>query len=866
MNLALSSRRAQLVALILTALIAHALILAPLPLLLRAIATLILTGFLPGLLLVEWLVGDRPASRLDLWERVLYSIGAGASIIVITMLLLSYRPGPLLRWQTFAAFDLILIILALGVILRPQVSLNEPSATDNLATEWTPVWTTVPRGWFWVGFITLALVAAFLRLPNLDYSEFQGDETRALLRTAEMIQGYDDALMTHKKGPAEILLPASIYSLVDRINEVTARLPFGLLNLTGLFAIFLLGWRMFGAVAGWSAAMILALDGYFIGFARIVQYQSIVFCLVVLTVLILYRLVRVPRLLPNYLTLAAIFLATAMLAHYEGALAVIPGSFLLFVLWRRGVSLARLGHAMVFPLLIGAAILGAFYIPFVLHPAFGVTYAYITVNRIGTTFPYNNLVDFFERTTLYNTTYALALLILITVIGVVRLYWRNLPRALAWVAIALFMSGMALTLVNPTWLMLGGNDQTWLFFALAFGVAWLAPRLSLEERTVWLWFGVPAIFMLFFTLTPNTHVYGFIIGWSLVVGMIIEASYQALTRWFSIPKVRMAGASVAAILILAFGNYATWYFVLTDLEVLRNWRVLRPQGYWTPYEMPTNMSIFGFPLQNGWKAVGALYADGILDAPFTLHGKEPVADWYTRGEGYCPRDHVYYLWHESVEPLEQGYNQVVRQQIEEQGYQLFGEITVNEQPRLAIYKASEAPLTPQRFAVEDYTARFDQELSGPLFEEDGPSAAPQIQQPLDFRFGDSIRLLGYSLQGQDTVPGGGVNLTLYWQADAPVAYPYSIFTQVIDRSDGYKAGQRDGEPVCNTLPTDLWQPGETIVDRYTIPLAADARPGTYTLLIGMYDREGDERVEIFTPEGNSVGDGLGIDEVRIAQP
>ncbi len=36
--------------------------------------------------------------------------------------------------------------------------------------------------------------------------------------------------------------------------------------------------------------MILALDGYFIGFARIVQYQSIVFCLVVLTVLVLYRL------------------------------------------------------------------------------------------------------------------------------------------------------------------------------------------------------------------------------------------------------------------------------------------------------------------------------------------------------------------------------------------------------------------------------------------------------------------------------------------------------------------------------------------------------------------------------------------------
>src|SRR5699024_3080249 len=158
----------------------------------------------------------------------------------------------------------------------------------------------------------LALVAGFLRFYQLHYSEFQGDETRGVLRTAEAIQGLEDTLYIHKKGPGEILLPASIYSLMDRFNEVSARLPSTLPNMTGLFAIFLLGWRMFGAVAGWSAAMILALDGYLLGFARIVQYQSMVFCLVVLTVLVLYRLVRVPRLLPNYLTLAATFLAAAI--------------------------------------------------------------------------------------------------------------------------------------------------------------------------------------------------------------------------------------------------------------------------------------------------------------------------------------------------------------------------------------------------------------------------------------------------------------------------------------------------------------------------------------------------------------------------
>ena len=111
-----------------------------------------------------------------------------------------------------------------------------------------------------------------------------------------------------------------------------------------------------------------------------------------------------------------------------------------------------------------------------------------------------------------------------------------------------------------------------------------------------------------------------------------------------------------------------------------------------------------------------------------------------------------------------------------------------------------------------------------------------------------------------------MSLTLYWQATAPVPAAYSVFTQVIDRADDYKAGQRDGEPGCNLFPTDAWQPGDIIADRYYIPLAADARPGTYTMLIGMYDREADVRLPITTPDGAPVGDSLGIDEVRIGAP
>ena len=854
------------------ALIANLLILAGLPLMWEAGVILLLTGLLPGWLFVDWLLGGPGRTLPEPWERTLYAVAAGCAIIVITLLLLSYIPGPLAWQHALLAFDLILLLL-FGLLWRRGRA--APPAEPPDETQADDAWPDIlapsrpqASGWLIAGVISLALVGGALRFTDLAYTEFQGDEARAVLRAAEAIQGYHDALLTHKKGPVEILLPTDIYLLAGRINEATVRLPFALINLAGLFAVFLLGWRLYHPVAGWAAAMLLALDGYFIGFARIVQYQSIVFLMVVLVALILYRLVRRPQDLARYLTLAAIFLATGLLAHYEAALVALPGAYLLYALWRRhpAVNLARLGRALIAPVLAGGALLAVFYVPFVLNPSFRITYAYITVNRIGSTFPYNNLVDVFERTTLYSSVYYVALLVLCAVLSLAAIYRRSLPRVWGWVAAALLAAGVLVTLWQPAWIVIRGHDHTWAFYAAALVIAWFLPDFPLEQRLAWLWFGSGAIFMLFFTLTPNTHVYGFFIPWALVAGEAIGRGWLWLRhRLGARPAARIA-AITAALAVLVFGNYVYWYFAATDLEVLRTWRENRPRGYPVTYDMPTRMSIFGFPLKNGWKAVGALYADGVLDAPFEVHGKEPVADWYTRGAGYCPRDHVYYIWHESVEPADLGYNTVVREQIEADGYQLFGTVLVNEQPRLRIYTSDGAPVAPQTYRVEDFEQRFDRDLSGPVFELDGPSAASHMQHELDLRLGDGIRLRGYSLDRTEAKPGEGVLLTLYWQADQPLETAYSVFTQIIDMTDYHKAGQRDGEPVCNQLPSDFWLPGDTIVDRYYIPIFADAPPGVYRLLVGMYDSETGDRLDIFAPDGAHLGDAFGLADITVTPP
>ncbi|MBP8293708.1 MAG: glycosyltransferase family 39 protein, partial [Caldilineaceae bacterium] len=393
---------------------ANLLLLAPLPHELRAILVLLLAGFLPGWLLVEALTG-RSASPPDLWERILYSAGAGFTFIVITTLLLSYLPGGPSQWQALLAADALIAALLVWLMVRP--------AQHNGGA--TPAWSfDADRRWLLAGALALLVTASLVRFVNLGYADFQGDEARAALRAAAVLQGSEDVLMLHKKGPTEILIPTALYTLTGHLTESTARLPFALANVIALFAVWYLGWRLFHPLAGWLAAMFLALDGYFIGFARIVQYQSVVFLMTILAVLLLYRLVRRPQAMTAYLSLAALFMATGILSHYEGALAAIPAAYLWAVLlWRNRSAWRQIMVATVVAAAVGGALLAAFYVPYIVNPRFSATLYYLTDRRIGGSPPYNNLADVFLRTTLYSTTYYVLLAIGLTVAGMLRIYW-----------------------------------------------------------------------------------------------------------------------------------------------------------------------------------------------------------------------------------------------------------------------------------------------------------------------------------------------------------------------------------------------------------------------------------------------------------
>ncbi|MBI5668707.1 MAG: glycosyltransferase family 39 protein [Chloroflexi bacterium] len=116
-------------------------------------------------------------------------------------------------------------------------------------------------------------------------------------------------------------------------------------------------------------------------------------------------------------------------------------------------------------------------------------------------------------------------------------------------------------------------------------------------------------------------------------------------------------------------------------------------------------------------------------------------------------------------------------------------------------------------------------------------AAPAEMPPLTeagAHLGDSITLEGYALSSDHVQPGEVLQLELQWQTDAPLDTRYKVFVQLLD-GGGRLATQRDSEPGGGLKLTTTWQPNETITDRHGLLIPTDLAPGSYTLIIGLYD-------------------------------
>jgi len=806
-------------------------------LIMRSLAAFLLLVFLPGWL-AAWLIFSEELNGL---ERILLGLGLGYCFLIIGGLFLHYLPGPLSRPLLLGSCDLLLIALLISVFHRRRWEFLQ-----------------VQRKWWhsMAPLLLILMVAAFFRLTWLGYSEFQDDEAKILLKATAVLQGQEDVLFLHKKGPAEVLITALVYGAGWRINEAAARLPFALAGLGGVAAIYLVGRELFGRTAGTWAALLIALNGNLIAFSRIVQYQNLVALLSTLVLLAAYRFWQGGSQARRYLFLAALFQACGLLAHYD-AIFVAPAAILLGMvrLWQDSRTRRPMAIDFGWALIICLFPLLAFYLPFVLHSHFEMASGYLSNRLVGRRLPCNNLYELSMSATTYNAIYYLAPLVALLVLASVRQLARIRRGKARWLLPALFLTGLAMLLLRPGWWEWERTSGAGVFFALVFGLLLTARGSSLAWKAVLSWGACSFLFYTFILDDPRTHYYIFFPAAGLLAGAFLQEVEWRIRRWrWKAPVLTVMGLCLA---LSAFYLYAT--FVQHTFWYERTYPEHRIRLFWTPYgdDLP-HQGLFGFPYRVGWKAVGWLYETGALRGDYNTNEEGEISHWYTRGAFRCATSPRYYFIAEYVQD-----EQYVDGQMLWDRYQLIGQISADGHPRLRIYERK--PVLSRslgNYRVEELIPTFDRQLSGPAFDTGFPlkEARERIACPRSLTLEGGIRFLGYTLEGLPAKPGEPLFLTLYWEASQPIAGDYIVFIHL--EKEGKIWAQKDNSPCCGQKPTLEWKPGELVVDRYCLLVNPDTPTGDYPLFVGMYiPAEG--RVPVFDKDGKPTGNTIELEPVSV---
>lgn len=140
-----------------------------------------------------------------------------------------------------------------------------------------------------------------------------------------------------------------------------------------------------------------------------------------------------------------------------------------------------------------------------------------------------------------------------------------------------------------------------------------------------------------------------------------------------------------------------------------------------------------------------------------------------------------------------------------------------------------------------------------------------MEQAVSADFG-TLRLAGYTVDTAQVRTSGLLNLTLQWQAQAPIPQDYMLFIHILDAA-GKRIGQTDVPPAGPDWPTSQWPAQHYIRWRHAVPVPPDLAPGEYWVALGVYDTQDFARLPLRgpTPPGapNNGTDALVLPPVPI---
>ncbi|MBS1251393.1 MAG: hypothetical protein MAG451_00426 [Anaerolineales bacterium] len=145
-----------------------------------------------------------------------------------------------------------------------------------------------------------------------------------------------------------------------------------------------------------------------------------------------------------------------------------------------------------------------------------------------------------------------------------------------------------------------------------------------------------------------------------------------------------------------------------------------------------------------------------------------------------------------------------------------------------------------------------------------PAADEGMTYDIGAQLGDEIELQSATLVNRTVEAGDVLPLALRWQANADIAERYKVFVQLLSPANQLIA-HRDAEPGGGARLTTIWEPGETVIDRYGMWVPPGTPPANYRLIAGMYHLETGQRLAV-TRGGEPAGDFVDLGAVTVVAP
>jgi hypothetical protein len=385
-------------------------------------------------------------------------------------------------------------------------------------------------------------------------------------------------------------------------------------------------------------------------------------------------------------------------------------------------------------------------------------------------------------------------------------------------------------------------------------------------------FGAGFISYVFLVDDPRTHFYimypGAALlagaGWAMVVGRLEGWKIGRLKiAFFQSSHLPILLSLIIGWLILTIiALYEAIIFLPTESTLERlHQRWDGSLGKVVYDDLPKIREYFGYPKREGWKAIGALRAQGLFPGDFRSVNEDFIIPiWYNYGQARSCYDTPAQFFVRTP-----GYEFFIPEKQIEQ-YREVGWIEREGEVRLRVFSALNRPgslgasgkiIAPPVYTLEALADAFDQLATPQRFIRQAEPSRPVATQ-----FGAAIQFLGYDLPKTTVVPGETLYVNLYWRALQSPADNYRAFVHLTDGTNLW--GQQDDNPACR-LPTSVWRTGQRGLGQFRLPIKPETPPGHYPLIIGLYQSDTLERLKITSGAGQVGDDFLWLGDVEVSR-